>query len=83
MNNKVGVKNEVKKYVKENQLCSIETLLKKDLPFSLMPLFDKYFGGIDMEGISTEYYIKTYKNFLTELRNLFNVEEAKKLGKTK
>lgn len=76
MKNKEIIKSYVDGYIRENQLYPAKDLLKKDLPASLMPLFDDFFGGIDMEEISTVYYLKEYRKFLKDLRKIYKVKEV-------
>ena len=71
MKKKEEIKTLVDSYITENQLRPAEYLLKKELPASLMPLYEEKFDGMNMEGISTVEYLKEYKkaDYTTMLMN--------------
>ncbi len=77
------VTNTINNYVKENHLHPIETLLEKELPVSLMGLYVEEFDGLDMSGITTVEFLKGYKQFLEELRDLYQVKVKKQTIKRK
>ena len=83
MKKKEEIKTLVDSYITENQLRPAEYLLKKELPASLMTLYEEKFDGMNMEGISTVEYLKEYKKFLKKLRKVYNVKESKELKKVK
>lgn len=64
----------VDQYVDENGLTRTEQLLEKDNPLSLMPLYVEQFGGVDIKGITTVEFLRGYKKFLEELRDIYGVE---------
>ena len=77
------VTNTINNYVQESHLHPIETLLEKELPVSLMGLYVEEFDGLDMSGITTVEFLKGYKQFLEELRDLYQVKVKKQTIKRK
>ena len=64
----------VKEYIEQNNLASIETLLSKQMPVSLLPLYQSQFGGIIVPGMTKVQYLDGYFNFLDNLREIYGIE---------